>query len=192
MRLNDISLLGWIHTFFYVIAMITGAMQMARRKGTRSHTRRGNVYFLSMLIANVLALFIFTGEDVIFRSGKPPVIGQGFGFFHWLAVIALALVLFGRVAASRQRQAFFAYAHPISMILSYWLLLGAAINQAFDRVDWVRRMALAVSPGARSIAGYKLLYVAYYVNDAVILAVLAVAVVQVRRFRRQVAGARGR
>jgi uncharacterized membrane protein len=187
MRLNDISLLGWIHTFFYVMAMITGAMQMARGKGTPSHARRGNVYFLSMLIANVTAWFIFTGEDVIFRPGKPPVIGQGFGFFHWLSVIALALVLLGRVAASRQRQAFFAYVHPISMILSYWLLLGALINEAFTRVDWVRRMALAVSPGARTIAGYKLLYVAYYVNDAVILAVLAVALIQVRRFRRQLA-----
>jgi uncharacterized membrane protein len=191
MRLNDISLLGWIHTFFYVMAMIAGAMQMARRKGTPSHTCRGNVYFLSMLIANVTALFIFQ-EDAIFRSGKPPVIGPGFGFFHWLSVIALALVLLGRVAASRQRHAFFAYAHPISMILSYWLILGALINEAFTRVDWVRRMALAVSPGARSIAGYKLLYVAYYVNDAVILAVLAVAVIQVRRFRRRLAGAPGR
>jgi len=187
MRLNDISILGWIHALFYVMAMIAGAMQMACGKGTPSHMRRGNVYFLSMLIANIMALFIFTGEDVIFRSGKPPVIGQGFGFFHWLSVIALALVLFGRVAASRQRQAFFAYAHPVSMILSYWLLLGALINEVFDRVDWVRRMALAVSPGARNIAGYKLLYVAYYVNDAVILAVLAAAVIQVRRFRRQLA-----
>ena len=191
MRLNDISSLGWIHTFFYLMAMIAGAMQIARRKGTPSHRRRGNVYFLSMLVANVTALF-FHGEDVIFHPGKPPVIGQGFGFFHWLAVIALGLVLFGRVAASRQRQAFFAYAHPISMIMSYWLLLGGAIDEAFDRVDWVRRMALAVSPGARNIAGYKLLYVAYYVNDAVILAVLAVAVVQVRRFRRQLACTHGR
>src|SRR3569833_2903358 len=95
MRLNDITLLGWIHTFFYAIAMITGAMQMARGKGTPSHRRRGNVYFLSMLIANSTALFIFTGADVIFRSGKPPVLGQGFGFIHWLSVFALALVLFG-------------------------------------------------------------------------------------------------
>ena len=187
MRLNDITFLGWIHTFFYVVAMIAGAMQMARGKGTPSHRRTGNVYFLSMLIANILVWFIFTGEDVIFRPGKPPVIGQGFGFFHWLSVIALTLVVFGRIAASRQQQAFFAYAHPVSMILSYWLLLGALINEIFSRVDWVRRMALAVSPGARNMAGYKLLYVAYYVNDALILAVLAVAVIQVRRFRRQLA-----
>ena len=130
-----------------------------------------------MVVANVTALFIFHGEDVLFRRGRPPEIGHGFGFFHWLAVVTLVLVLLGRFAASRQRQAFFAYAHPVCMILSYWMLMGGAVNEVFDRVDWVKRMALAISPGARSIAGYKLLYIVYYINDAVILAALAIATV---------------
>jgi hypothetical protein len=186
MRLNDISYLGWIHAFVYALAMITGTMQFVGRKGTPTHARTGNIYFLSMVIGNLAALFIFHGQDVIFRSGQPPVLnGKGFGFFHWLAVLTLALVLLGRLAASRQRQAFFAYAHPVCMILAYWLLLGGAVNEAFVRVDWVQHAALAISPDARNIAGYKLLYIVYFINDAVILALIVTAVAQVRRFRRQ-------
>jgi len=187
MRLHDISLIGWLHSAVYVLALIVGALQLVNRKGTRLHALRGNIYFLSMVVANVTALFIYDGEDVLFRRGRPPEIGQGFGFFHWLAVLTLALVVLGRFAASRQRRAFFAYAHPVCMILSYWFLVGGAINEAFDRIDWVRRAALAVSPGARSIAGYKLLYIVYYINDAVILAALAIAAIQVWRYRRQLA-----
>jgi uncharacterized membrane protein len=187
MRLNDISLIGWLHSMVYMAALIVGAMQLISQKGTRAHTFRGNIYFLAMIVANVTALFIFHGEDVLFRRGRPPVIGQGFGFFHWLSVFTLVLVVLGRIAASRQRRAFFAYAHPVCMILSYWVLVGGAINEAFDRVDWVRRAALAISPGARSIAGYKLLYIVYYRNDAAILAALAVATIQVWRYRRQLA-----
>jgi len=168
-----------------MLALIAGTLQIVRTKGTPSHVLRGRIYFLAMMAANVMALFLFHAEDVIFRFGQPPVIGHGFGFIHWLAVMAVVLVLLGRLAASRQRQALFAYAHPICMILSYWLLLGGLVNEAFDRVDWVRRAALAISPRAHDIAGYKLLYIVYAVMDAVILGLLTVAVIQVRRFRRQ-------
>jgi uncharacterized membrane protein len=185
MRIDDLSVLGWNHTFLCALALIVGALQWRGEKGTPGHAVRGNVYFLSMVAANITALFIFGGEDLLFRHGRPPVIGTGFGFVHWLAVAALALTLLGRLAASLQRIGFFAYAHPICMILSYWLLVGGAVNEAFVRIDWVRRAALAISPGARSIAGYKLLYLVYFALDVAILALLLTAIVQVRRFRRQ-------
>jgi uncharacterized membrane protein len=184
MNTNDISLLGWIHTFVCALALISGALQLAGRKGTPAHARRGNVYFLSMVIASVTALFIFHGQDVLIRPGKP---SYGFGPVHWLAVITLAVLLLGRLAASRQRVAFFAYAHPICMIVTYWFLVGGAINEAFVRVAWVRRAALAISPAARSLAGYKLLYIVHFTNDAFIVAAIAFAVFQVRQFRRQLA-----
>jgi hypothetical protein len=138
-----------------------------------------------MVAANLAIIFVFHGEDVIFAPGQRPVVGYGFGFFHWLAIIALALVLLGRLAASRQRQPFFAYAHPICMILSYWLLMGGAVNEMFDRVQWLHRVALLVSPGAKTIAGFTLLYVVYAGLDVAILVALAMAVLHVRRFRRQ-------
>jgi uncharacterized membrane protein len=187
MRLDNISLLGALHSFLCVLAMISGTLQLFARKGTPAHAIGGNVYALSMVAASLTIMFVFHGEDVIFGPGQPPTVGYGFGFFHWLAVMALALVLLGRFAASRQRQAVFAYTHPLCMILSYWLLMGGAINEAFDRVAWVRQAALYFSPGAKSIAGFVLLYVAYFGLDAAILAALVLAVLHVRRFRSQLA-----
>jgi uncharacterized membrane protein len=185
MRLDDISLLGALHTFLCVLAMGSGTRQLLARKGTPAHAWSGNVYFLAMVAANLTILFVFHGQDLIFPPGQRPAVGYGFGFFHWLAVFALALVLLGRFAASRQRQAFFAYAHPVCMILSYWLLMGGAVNEIFVRVDWVHRVALSVSPNAKTAAGFTLLYVAYAALDTCILAALVIAVLHVRRFRRQ-------
>ena len=187
MNTNEISLLGWAHIFVCALALISGTLQLAGRKGTPAHAHRGNVYFLSMVIANVTALFIFHG-DLLLHHGKPPVVvGQGFGMAHWLAVITLAVLLLGRIAASRQRMAFFAYAHPISMIVTYWFLVGGAINEAFVHVGWLQRAALAISPEAHGLAGYKLVYIVHFTNDALILAAIVIAVVQVRQFRRQTA-----
>jgi len=187
MDTHDISLLGWIHTFVCALALISGTLQLANRKGTPAHALRGNVYFLSMAIANVTALFIFKG-DLLIHHGKPPmVVGQGFGMVHWLAVITLAVLLLGRLAASRQRVAFFAYAHPICMIVTYWFLVGGAINEAFVRLGWLQRAALAISPAARGLADYKLVYIVHFTNDAFILVAIVIAVVQVRQFRRQTA-----
>jgi uncharacterized membrane protein len=136
MNANDISLLGWTHTLLCALALISGAVQLARSKGTYAHALCGNVYFLSMAIANVMALFIFHG-DLLIRSGQPGVhVGQGFGVVHWLAVITLVALLLGRIAASHQRVAFFAY-------------------------------------------------IVHFTNDALILAAIVIAVVQVRQFRRQ-------
>jgi len=188
MNANDISLLGWTHTFLCALALISGAVQLARSKGTSAHALCGNVYFLSMAIANVMALFIFHGHDLLIRSGQPGVhVGQGFGAVHWLAVITLVVLLLGRLAASRQRVAFFAYAHPICMILTYWMLVGGAINEAFVRVGWLQRAALAISPAARGLADYKLVYIVHFTNDAFILTTIVIAVVQVRQFRLQTA-----
>jgi uncharacterized membrane protein len=187
MNTNHISLLGWIHIFVCALALICGALQLAGRKGTPAHARRGNLYFLSMVIANITALFIFHG-DLFVRHGKPPVVvGQGFGMAHWLAVITLAVLLLGRLAASRQRVAFFAYAHPICMIVTYWFLVGGAINEAFVRFDWLKRAARAISPAARGLGGYKLAYIVHLTNDAFILAAIVIAIVRVRQFRRQTA-----
>ena len=185
MNANDISLLGWTHTFLCSLALISGAVQLARSKGTSAHALCGNIYFLSMVIANVMALFIFHG-DLLIRSGQHGVhVGRGFGAAHWLAVITLVALLLGRLAASRQRVAFFAYAHPICMIVTYWMLVGGAINEAFVRVGWLQRVAQAMSPAARGLPGYKLVYIVHFTNDALILTAIVIAVVQVRQFRRQ-------
>jgi len=186
MDTNDISFLGWTHTFLCAVALIAGALQLARSKGTSAHALCGNVYFLSMASANVMVLFIFHGNDLLIRSGQYRV-GHGFGAVHWLAVVTLGVLLLGRLAASRQRVAFFAYAHPICMIITYWMLVGGGINEAFVRVGWLQRVAHAMSPAARGLPGYTLVYIVHFTNDALILAAIVFAVVQVRQFRRQLA-----
>jgi uncharacterized membrane protein len=183
MTLHDISPIGWLHSVACIVAMISGSLQLFRKKGTPTHARSGNVYFVSMVILNVTALFIYR-IDVVFR-GKGPELGPVFGVFHWLAVVTLAILLVARFAASHQGRAFFAYLHPICMILTYWFLMGGAINQAFERVEWVKQAALAMSPQARSAAEYKLLFLAQFGLDLLIFAALAIAVVQVRRRRRR-------
>jgi hypothetical protein len=71
------------------------------------------------------------------------------------------------------------------MIVSYWMLVGGAINEAFVRVGWLQRLAQAISPAARGLPGYTLVYIVHFTNDALILAAIVFAVVQVRQFRRQ-------
>jgi uncharacterized membrane protein len=190
MRLNDVSFIGWIHTLACLVAMISGAMELLARKGTPAHVARGNTYFLSMVIANVTAMVIFHDMEIFVRPGEPPAFHKGFGAVHWLAAITLAFVLIGRLSAPLRARALFAYAHPVFMILSYWILMGGAVNELFLRVDWAKHAALALSPGARNIGGYKLVYLIHFSLDALWLTAIAIAVVQTGKFRRQWAGAR--
>ena len=126
--------------------------------------------------------------DVVIRRGRPPEIGPYFGVFHWLAVTTLIMVLLGRVAARFQARGFFAYAHPVLMIASYWLLVGGAINEAFARLDWLQQLARAISPTATQLREYELLYWSHYVNNAVMLIALVMSQVGTRRFRRPAPG----
>jgi len=92
-----------------------------------------------MLVLNLSAFAIYRfdiAHFVPFSAGA-----RVFGFFHWLAVAALVFVLVGRFAASRQIGAFWAYVHPTAMMLSYYVLVGGAVNEAFARIDPLRDLA---------------------------------------------------
>jgi uncharacterized membrane protein len=184
MHISNISLIGWLHSVVCVIALVAGAVQIVRPKGTPSHVKWGRTYVVSMILAQLTALVIFR-MDVMFRPGIGPYIGPVFGIFHWLAVVTLVILLIGWFAGRHQQRAVFAYLHPICMIITYWFMLGATINQAFERVDLFQQMALAVTPGARGLMEYRLLVYFQFGLDVIILAMLAAAVVGVRRFRRQ-------
>lgn len=139
MRVADISLIGWLHTIACTAALVLGAMNLLAAKGTAPHKRRGLGYTVSMVVATLLSLFIFR-FDIPLVSGKAE--GPGvFGLFHWLAIAALFFTLLGYFAASRQSRGLWAYTHPISMTLSYSLLVGGLINEVFARVDALRPLA---------------------------------------------------
>lgn len=187
MPVNEITALGWFHTAVCMAALVVGALQLFGKKGTAAHALRGKMYFWSMLIAMATTLFLY-GMDVVIRPGQKPLIGPHFGVFHWLALFTLLLVVLGQLSAKRQRMAFFAYAHPVFMILSYWLLVGAGITAAFTRFDWLHELALSISPGAKTLVQFKLVIWVASANHVVHLVALVAAILGVRRMRRSASG----
>jgi uncharacterized membrane protein len=184
MPISEMTPLGWFHTAACVVALVAGAIQLCSQKGTPAHALRGRIYFWSMVIAFGTTLFLY-GVDVVIRRGQKPLIGPYFGVVHWLAMFTLVLVLLGYVSAKRQAKAFFAYGHPVSMILSYWLLVGGEINEAFTRVGWLKELALAVSPAAKTLVEFRLIQWVQFANHAITLVALVAAIAGVRRLRRK-------
>ena len=116
------DVLGLIHTGFGFLAILLGALVVARRKGSRMHRITGRLYFLAMLGLNGTALLIY---DLF----------GGFGPFHWLALASLATVVAGLVVAMRKRPAgAWLRIHAEVMSWSYVGLLAAAVSEVTTRV----------------------------------------------------------
>ena len=135
MSVSDITLVGWFHTLFCFVAMFAGARNLIAEKGTPAHRYAGQWYIASMVLLNVSALFIY-------RAGKVTAV-QGvrldrFSAFHWMAVFTLAVIAFAYFAARRQHRGIFAYAHPAAMVVSYYMLVGGAVNEVFVHVTSLR------------------------------------------------------
>ena len=79
-------LLGAIHVGSAFAALISGALVLSMKKGTRTHRKMGYAYFINMLAVNVSALLIYE-------------LFQRFGPFHVLALFSLASVLAGLAPA---------------------------------------------------------------------------------------------
>lgn len=184
MPISEMTPLGWFHTAACMVALVAGAIQLYGEKGTAAHAFRGKVYFWSMVTAFGTTLFLYS-VDVVIRPGQKPLIGPYFGVFHWLAMFTLLLVVLGYVSTRRKEKAFFAYGHPVFMILSYWLLVGGGINEAFARIGWLQDLALAMSPGAKTLAEYRLVHWFQFANHAIALVALVAAIAGVRRLRRR-------
>ncbi|HXL98672.1 MAG TPA: DUF2306 domain-containing protein [Rhizomicrobium sp.] len=149
MHVHDITFIGWFHSIGCLIALVAGAWNLAAVKGTPRHRAVGRIYVWAMIALNLssLALYRFDiAHFAPFRAG-PNV----FGFFHWLAIATLMLVLVGYYASSRQERRPWAYIHPSAMVLSYYMLIGGGINEVFARLDPLRALARA-SAGAGNAA----------------------------------------
>lgn len=126
MRIMDISILGWIHTLACIIALPAGFAVLAMVKGTPRHRRLGKWYLVAMAVGSVTSLGLFA---------PIPGIEPGFNRFHWMALATLAALFVAYVGARRQHKALWAYLHPAGMVISYYMLIGALINEAFARAD---------------------------------------------------------
>jgi uncharacterized membrane protein len=127
MRL-DLSVLGWIHTIACVVALALGALNLARRKGTGAHRRIGQAYLWATLVVGVTSLGIYSQNR--------------FFFPHWLAVATLVLTVLAYLFAHFRRPAkLWLRGHIASTVLTYYLLLGGGVNEAFLRIDTLRRLS---------------------------------------------------
>lgn len=87
-----------------------------------------------------------------------PIAGiePGFNRFHWLALATLAALAVAYVGARRQHKALWAYLHPAGMVISYYMLIGALINEAFARADMLQVYAGTRVPGLTQAANMML------------------------------------
>lgn len=142
MRLDDVSLIGAIHGLACILALIAGGWNIVTVDRGANHRLRGAIYAWSMVIANLLVFTIYD-FDIDFAAGRA---GPGvFGFFHYLAISALVFTGIGWFAAYRQRYGAWAYVHPVSMALGYYVLVGGLINEAFARINALRPMAYTMT-----------------------------------------------
>ncbi|HEV7692545.1 MAG TPA: hypothetical protein VGO52_17040 [Hyphomonadaceae bacterium] len=142
MRLDDVSLIGAIHGLACILALIAGGWNIVTFDRGANHRLRGAIYVWSMIAANLL-VFVIYDFDIDFASGRA---GAGiFGFFHYLAISALVFTAIGWLAAYRQRHGVWAYVHPISMTLGYYVLIGGLINEAFARIDALRPLSYTMT-----------------------------------------------
>ena len=116
-----IAIVSWIHIAASVLSLCIGAVVLFRAKGTATHRRYGRWYFSAMLVTNVTALLIY-------RAGV-------FFFPHWLAVVTLAVIAVGYWAVSTRSIRRWLSVHITCTVVSYYMLVGGAINEAFLRID---------------------------------------------------------
>ena len=123
----DLSWLGWTHTLACLCALATGAIVLARPKGTPRHRSFGRIYLVSMLVTNLTALGIY-------RRGM-------FYFPHWFAIAALIAITIGFICIRLRRpRAYWLNAHLSCMVASYYMLIGGGVNEVFLRVHALRRI----------------------------------------------------
>jgi uncharacterized membrane protein len=151
MHVSDIIPIGWLHVAACLIALATGAWNLALAKGTPMHKRVGEAYILATLVANISVFWIYRfdiAQFVPFKGGP-----NTFGMFHWFAVAALVFIAIGWYAARHQDKAFWAYTHPTMMVLSYWNLVGGGINEVFTRVDFLRAIMVESAKASAAANG---------------------------------------
>lgn len=181
MRIADISVIGWIHTIGCISALLFGAWNLLAAKGTPRHKLRGLGYTISMVVAMGLSLLIYRFDIPLVRGARP---GPGvFGLFHWFTVFALFFTLLGYFGSSRQGRGFWAYAHPVAMTLSYYLLIGGLINELFARVNFLRPYSFDLING-RPVFPSRIVNMTHFANELAFLIILVLFCVKVWRYRR--------
>jgi len=116
----DLDLLGGVHTFLGLLAIVLGAAVFPIQKGGASHRRVGRMYAYAMFGLNGTALMIY---DLF----------GGFGPFHYAAIASLATLIAGLWSLRRRTQGWM-QRHAIFMCWSYVGLLAATAAEIASRI----------------------------------------------------------
>ena len=130
-----LSTIGAAHMAASVVALALGTVVVMERKGTAAHRAIGAGYVAAMVAVNLTALGLYrlTGH---------------FGPFHLLALMSLATVAHGMLAALRRRRGWLG-THYYAMAWSYLGLLAAACAEAVVRIPM---LAASIRNPQRAIA----------------------------------------
>jgi hypothetical protein len=91
------------------------------------HKLNGMIYVMAILVTSITALGIY-------RRGM-------FFFAHWFAAAALVATAAGVSAAHlKGPRAGWMHLHLTCMLMSFYILVGGGVNEAFLRVNFLRRL----------------------------------------------------
>mgnify|MGYP007030113952 CR=1 FL=1 len=116
--------LSWTHTISASLSLAFGIIILLGVKGNFQHKRIGIWYFYAMLVNNTTALFILNA------------FGKWF-FPHYLAIACLIVIIPG-IISIKLKHKYWLKVHIVCMILSFYLLVGGAINETFLHVPSLR------------------------------------------------------
>ncbi len=111
------TIVSWTHTISASLSLILGIIVLLGVKGNLKHKKIGLWYFYGMLTNNITALFILNA------------FGKWF-FPHYLAIACLTVVIPG-IISIKLKHKYWLNVHIICMVLSFYLLIGGAINETF-------------------------------------------------------------
>ncbi len=131
-----VDFLGLGHFSMALLALLSGAVVVLNRKGTRFHRWCGRLYLAAMVALNVTALAIY---DLF----------GGFGPFHAFAIFSLGTIGMGAQTAWRRRpRNGWMEAHAYWMTWSYVGLLAAAVSESATRfLDFDFGWTVAIATG---------------------------------------------
>ena len=124
---------SWLHIITATISLIFGFYVLIAQKGTIRHQQVGRWYFWAMLINCVTSFFILN------------VFGKWF-FPHWLGLVTIVILITTYIISFKKNYRHWLKVHILGFVLSYYLLIGGAINELFVHVESLRPLMLNGSP----------------------------------------------
>lgn len=115
------------------LSLILGFIITIGVKGSSRHKSLGNIYFWAMVVNNITALFIMKA------------FGKWF-FPHYLGIAALISVTIGWLAGKFKQSKRWLQVHIIFMTISFYLLVGGAINELFLHTPALRPLIIDNDP----------------------------------------------